>query len=108
MPGAAANAAAEATLMMPRGACPGPQGPASRRIGVNTWQPCIGPHKLTPRVHAQSSSGTSPIAAPPAPTPALLTTSVGAAPKKDCAFSASALTSSNRETSQRLALLFAP
>ena len=36
MPGAAPNAAAEATLMMPRGAC---DGPASRRIGVNTWQP---------------------------------------------------------------------
>ena len=36
MPGAEPNAAADATLMMPLGAG---DGPASRRIGANTWQP---------------------------------------------------------------------
>ena len=45
MPGAAPNAAAEATLMMPRGT----PGSAVRRIGANTWQPWIG----SPQVDAQ-------------------------------------------------------
>src|SRR5246127_1359263 len=105
IPGAAPNAAAEATLMMPRAAC---DGPASRRIGVKTWQPWIGPHKLTPKAHAQSSRDASPMAAPPAPTPALLITSVGGAENQDSDWSARAHTSSNRDTSQRIATALAP
>src|ERR1700743_1934269 len=60
----------------------------------------MGPHRLTPKVHTQSSRDTSPMAAPPAPTPALLITRVGAALNQDCARSAKAQTSSNRDTSQ--------
>ncbi len=48
------------------------------------------------------------MAAPPAPTPALLITSVGGPPNQDCDRSASASTSSIRETSQRTAVALAP
>src|SRR5271166_4663353 len=68
----------------------------------------MGPQRLTPRVQAQSSRDTSPMGAPPEPTPALLITSVGAAPNQDCDCSANALTSANCETSQRIAVAFAP
>src|ERR1700740_2235562 len=68
----------------------------------------MGPHRLTPRVQTQSSRDTPPTAAPPAPTPALLITRVGAAPNQDCDRSAKVQTSSNRDTSQRIAVAFAP
>lgn len=42
------------------------------------------------------------------PTPALLITSVGAASNQDCDCSANEHTSSTRETSQRIAMAFAP
>jgi hypothetical protein len=96
MPGAAPNAAAEATLMMP-------PAPASRRIGANTWHPLIGPHRLMPRTHDQSSRLVSPMGVPPAPTPALLMTSVGGPLNQACASVANRCTSSIRVTSQHRA-----
>src|ERR1700729_3170131 len=63
----------------------------------------MGPHRLMPSTHCQSSRGSSPIGAPPDPTPALLITSVGAAPNQDCDCVANSWTSSNRVTSQVIA-----
>ena len=40
--------------MMPRGTS---DGSADRRIGANTWQPWMGPHRLMPSTHCQSSKG---------------------------------------------------
>src|ERR1700730_13720544 len=105
MLGAAPKAAAEATLMMPRGRF---DGSADRRIGANTWQPWIGPHRLMPSTHCQSSRGSSPMGAPPEPTPALLITRVGAAPNHDSDWAASSWTSSNRDTSQAIATASPP
>src|ERR1700731_68164 len=105
MLGAAPKAAAEATLMMPRGRF---DGSAARRIGANTWQPWMGPHRLMPSTHCQSSRGSSPMEAPPEPTPALLITRVGAAPNHDSDWAASSRTSSNWDTSQRIATASPP
>src|SRR5271156_1508725 len=105
MLGAAPKAAAEATLMMPRGRF---DGSADRRIGANTWQPWIGPHRLMPSTQCQSSRGSSPIGAPPEPTPALLITSVGASPNHDSDWTASSRTSSNFVTSQVIAIASPP
>src|SRR5690625_4316619 len=102
--GAAPNDAAEATLMMPRGWLPC----AARRTGVNTWQPWMGPHRLTPRVQVQSSIGIVPIEVPPAPTPALLTTRVGGPSNQPWASVASFVTSATWDTSQRSAVARPP
>src|ERR1700722_5116346 len=62
----------------------------------------MGPHRLMPSTHCQSSMGSSPIGAPPEPTPALLITSVGAAPNQDCDWVASSWTSLSLVTSQAI------
>ena len=91
--------------MIPRG---GPDRPAARRIGVNTWQPWIGPHRLMLRTQFQSSIDIAPIGVPPAPTPALLITRVGGPSNQSWAVPASAVTSSSRETSQCAAVARPP
>ena len=101
MLGAAAKLAVEHTLMMP------PPPPARRR-GVNTWQPCTTPHILTPITQCQSSMEISPTGLPPAPTPALLITRVGASPNHSWARSARASTCSSRDTSQGTARAWPP
>src|SRR5258708_39031875 len=68
----------------------------------------MGPHRLMPSTQCQSSRGSSPIGAPPDPTPALLITSVGAAPNQDCDCVANSWTSSNRVTSQVIATASPP
>src|SRR5437868_13179250 len=94
--GAAANPAAEATLMIP------PR-PASRRMGVKTSHPYTTPHRLIPSAQSQSSNPMAPTGLPPTPTPALLITRVGGPPKMSLACLASCSIALRSDTSQTTA-----
>ncbi|SKV36725.1 Uncharacterised protein [Mycobacteroides abscessus subsp. abscessus] len=80
----------------------------SRSSGVNTWQPCMTPHKLMARVPSQSDIDIAPTGSPPVPIPALLITRSAGCRSQLVATRASSPTCSYEVTSQGTAWALPP